>query len=197
MSRETADSRRRIIESAANLFSKGGYNGASTRDIAQLAQINEATIFRHFPRKRDLYLAVLESELRKVGLRGDLLAEVAGATDARGALSSTYALITATLNENQELLRLIQFSSLELGEDLDPLLRKYLRELVEVLAGYLQSWIDQGQMQCSNARTIILTFVAIVLNDKLLSTVFSEDPLSPAVALEAHADVCNVIASRL
>ena len=92
-----ADTRRRIIESAACLFSQGGYNGTGTRDIAQGANINEATIFRHFSHKRDLYLAVLESELKKVRLRGDLLAEVADAPNARDALANTYTLITSAL----------------------------------------------------------------------------------------------------
>jgi AcrR family transcriptional regulator len=95
--RQAADTRRRIIESAAGLFSQCGYNGVSTRDIAQGANINEATIFRHYPHKRDLYLAALESELQKVQLRGDLLAEVADAPDARAALANTYTLITSAL----------------------------------------------------------------------------------------------------
>jgi AcrR family transcriptional regulator len=191
--RQSADTRRRIIESAAALFSQGGYNGASTRDIAQGANINEATIFRHFPHKRDLYLAVLESELQKVRLRGDLLAEVADAPDARAALANTYTLIKSALGEDRGLLRLLQFSSLELGKNLDPLLRKHLRELVEVIAGYLQRWIDNGQLQCANARVVVLTFVAIVLNYNSVFSVFSEAMPEQATTLDVHADVSSVI----
>src|SRR5271169_6021669 len=116
-----AETRRRIIEAAADLFSRGGYHGASTRDIARVANINEATIFRHYSSKRDLYLAVLETELRKLRLRGDLLLDVAGAPDAHAALAKTFELVRVTLEEHQDLLRLIQFSSLELGKDFEPL----------------------------------------------------------------------------
>jgi AcrR family transcriptional regulator len=191
-----AETRRRIIESAASLFSQGGYNGTGTRDIAQGANINEATIFRHFPHKRDLYLAALESELQKVQLRGDLLAEVADAPDARAALANTYTLIKSALGEDRGLLRLLQFSSLELGKDLDPLLRKHLRELVEVIAGYLQRWIDNGQLQCANARVVVLTFVAIVLNYNSVFSVFSEAMPELATTLDVHADVSSVITLR-
>ena len=64
----------RILSSAAGMFANFGYNGVSTRDIASSAGVNEVTIYRHFPRKRDLYVAVLDAELQQVKLRGDLLA---------------------------------------------------------------------------------------------------------------------------
>lgn len=195
--RETAETRRRIIDSAAALFSKGGYNGASTREIAQGARINEATMFRHFARKRDLYFAVLDSELQKLRLRGDLLAELAEAPDATAALASTYELISATLTEQHDLLRLLQFSSLELGKDFEPFLRRHLRQLVEVVAGYLQPWIERGQLQCSNARVIVLTFVAIILNYHSLFTVFSEDSPDITTTIKAHSDVFAVVTQAI
>lgn len=193
--RETAvaDTRRRIINSAATLFSQGGYNGASTRDIAQGANINEATIFRYYPHKRDLYMAVLEFQLQKVRLRGDLLAGVADAPNALAALANTYTLISSALAEDRGLLRLLQFSSLELGKDIDPLLRKHLRELVEVVAGYLQPWIDNGQLQCTNAKVLVLTFVAIVLNYNSVFKVFSEVMPGLDTTLDVHTDICRIL----
>ena len=68
----------RILASAAGMFANFGYNGVSTRDIATSAGVNEVTIYRHYPRKRDLYVAVLDAELQEVKLRGDLLARIAG-----------------------------------------------------------------------------------------------------------------------
>jgi hypothetical protein len=138
----------------------------------------------------------LESELQKVRLRGDLLAEVADAPDARAALANTYTLIKSALGEDRGLLRLLQFGSLELGKELDPLLRKHLRELVEVIAGYLQPWIDNGQLQCANAKVVVLTFVAIVLNYNSVFSVFSESMPGLATTLDVHADVCSAIALR-
>jgi AcrR family transcriptional regulator len=193
--RQTADTRRQIIDSAAKLFAEGGYNGTSTRDIAQGANVNEATIFRHYPHKRDLYMAVLESQLQKVRLRGDLLAEVADAPDASSALANTYTLIASSLADDR-LIRMLQFSSLEFGKDIDPLLHRHFRELVEVLAGYLQPWVDKGQLQCSNAKVVVLTFVAIVLNYNSVFRVFSEFTPGLETTLKTHADVSRARAAR-
>src|SRR5579871_1036033 len=58
----------RILGTAASLFSQFGYNGVSTREIAASAEVNEVTIYRHFPRKRDLYLAVLCAAISSLAL---------------------------------------------------------------------------------------------------------------------------------
>ena len=71
----------RILTTATELYARFGYNGVSTRDVASAAQVNEVTVYRHFPRKHDLYLAVLESELQQLRFRGDLLARIADAPD--------------------------------------------------------------------------------------------------------------------
>ncbi len=82
------DAEARILASAAEMFSSFGYNGVSTRDIASEASVNEVTIYRHYPRKRDLYVAVLDAELQQVKLRGDLLAGIADAGEAVPAAGS-------------------------------------------------------------------------------------------------------------
>lgn len=52
--------RRRVLSSAASLFAKHGYNATAMHDVSHLAGVNESTLFRHFPRKLDLYLAALD-----------------------------------------------------------------------------------------------------------------------------------------
>ena len=52
--------RRQLIEVAINLFSRKGFGGATTREIAQAAGVTEAIIFRHFATKQDLYAAILD-----------------------------------------------------------------------------------------------------------------------------------------
>ena len=185
-----ADAESRIMASAAALFAKFGYNGVSTRDIAAEAEVNEVTIYRHYPKKRDLYLAVLDTELRQVKLRGDLLARIAAAEDARAALASTFDMIASSLTERPELLRLLQYSSLELGEDINPMLRKHLGQLIEVLAGYLQPWIAKGALRASNARTLLLTLIAIVLSHRPLRQIFQADLSTRDVLFEAYAEFC-------
>jgi len=182
------DAESRILASAAEMFANFGYNGASTRDIAAGAGVNEVTIYRHYPRKRDLYVAVLDAQLQQVKLRGDLLAHIAAAQDARTAVARTYDLIAATLLHRKELLRLMQYSTLELGDEIDPLLRRYLGELVEVIAHYLQPWVDRGEVRCASAKALVLSLVAIILSHRSLHRLFSGDGSSPEAMFKAYAE---------
>ena len=177
----------RILSTATDLFARFGYNGVSTRDIASAAQVNEVTVYRHYPRKHDLYVAVLESELQQVYFRGDLLARIAEASDGRTALARTFELLAKTLMHKPEILRLLQYSALDMNENFDPLVRRHLGELVEVLARYLEPWVKRGELRCTNAKTVILTLIGIVISHNSLQRVFMGERLSPDRMFEAYA----------
>jgi AcrR family transcriptional regulator len=180
----------RILTTAATLFSQFGYNGVSTREIASSAEVNEVTIYRHFPRKRDLYLAVLSTELQRVHLRGDLLTSLAKAQSGRAALECTFDLICKALLQQPKLLRLLGFSVLELSEDLDPLLRRHLGEMVEVVSRYLEPWVERGEVRCASAKTLVLTLIAIVLSRGPLHRVFREDAANPDALFTTYSEFC-------
>ncbi|MBX3358377.1 MAG: TetR/AcrR family transcriptional regulator [Phycisphaeraceae bacterium] len=61
MSRLPAAKRReQLLDTAARLFAKFGYAGATTAQIARDAGITEPIIYRHFDSKRDLFIALIE-----------------------------------------------------------------------------------------------------------------------------------------
>ena len=182
----------RILGTAAALFSQFGYNGVSTREIASSAEVNEVTIYRHFPRKRDLYLAVLSAELQRVHLKGEMLTRLAEAPNGRVALACTFELISTALLQQPQLLRLLGFSVLELSEDLDPLLRRHLGELVEVVARYLEPWIERGEIRAPNAKTLVLTLIAIVFSRGPLRRVFLDDGADVSSLFDAYSEFCLV-----
>ena len=48
------DLRQKILKAATELYAETGFRGATTRQIAQLAGVNEVTLFRHFGSKTAL-----------------------------------------------------------------------------------------------------------------------------------------------
>jgi len=56
----TKGTAQRIIEAALQLISEKGYTAATTKTIAELAGVNEVTLFRHFGNKRGLLKAIVE-----------------------------------------------------------------------------------------------------------------------------------------
>jgi AcrR family transcriptional regulator len=54
------DMKNRILDAAIRVFGETGYRGATTRRIAQVADVNEVTLFRHFGSKEELLRAALQ-----------------------------------------------------------------------------------------------------------------------------------------
>ena len=52
--------RRQLLEAALDLFSRKGFKGTTTKEIAAAAGVTEAIVFRHFASKQALYQAVLD-----------------------------------------------------------------------------------------------------------------------------------------
>jgi TetR/AcrR family transcriptional regulator len=53
--------RKQLIDVAIDLFSRKGFGGTTTKEIAAAAGVTEAIIFRHFATKQDLYKAILDA----------------------------------------------------------------------------------------------------------------------------------------
>jgi AcrR family transcriptional regulator len=78
--------RERILDAATRLFAALGYDGTSTRMIAEAAGLNVATVAYHAGGKRDLYLAVMErAHLAERAALDAALAEIS--PDAEGILT--------------------------------------------------------------------------------------------------------------
>lgn len=59
-----ADARERLIAAAIRVFEREGLRGATTREIAREADVNEVTLFRHFHNKDGLLAAVMDFKMQ-------------------------------------------------------------------------------------------------------------------------------------
>jgi AcrR family transcriptional regulator len=70
-----SDTRDRLIDVTARLFAEAGYHGTTTRRIAQEADLNEVTVFRHFGSKD----ALIREALRVVARERRPMLDIAAA----------------------------------------------------------------------------------------------------------------------
>jgi AcrR family transcriptional regulator len=66
--------RERILEVAKHEFTRSGAN-ARLEEIAKKAGVGPGTLYRHFPTREELLVAVYRSEMEKLALAGRTLAE--------------------------------------------------------------------------------------------------------------------------
>src|SRR3970040_199385 len=74
--------RQQIVDAAVDLFSRKGFRGTTTREIAEVAGISEAMIFKHFATKRELYSAIIESKSETDELLASAAKGAEGKSDA-------------------------------------------------------------------------------------------------------------------
>lgn len=63
--------KQRILHASTRLFALQGYSNTSTKDIANMAEVSEATLFKYFKSKDGLFKAILMSlidELKKISI---------------------------------------------------------------------------------------------------------------------------------
>lgn len=90
MSSARSSTRQRLIDAALELFASQGVTETTTRQIAELAQVNEVTLFRHFGNKHGLLLAVIEDSAVFTAL-GESLVEQANQTSSIEQALKDYA----------------------------------------------------------------------------------------------------------
>ncbi len=71
MSRKQKTSEK-IMKAALDLFSKQGYFKTTTREIADLAEINELTLFRHFGTKENLFQQTTQAYVQDINIKGEI-----------------------------------------------------------------------------------------------------------------------------
>ena len=110
------DERRvQILDAAAGLFSRRGFAGTTTREIAAAIGTTETVLFRHFPTKQSLYAAILEHWV-PVAHVDRWLDDLRALADARDDEALFRAVVTAILESYRQAPvyhRLMLFAALE------------------------------------------------------------------------------------
>jgi AcrR family transcriptional regulator len=170
--RLTGEERRRVIvEAALALFSRKGFRGTTTKEIAEAAGCSEATIFKHFATKDELYSAILEAKSRIE----ETLAKAAHAAVRKDDVGVFRAVGLESLTRTEQdpsLMRLLLFSALE-GHELSHLFfESKVRRLHEFLSGYIKGRIADGAFQPVDPLLAARGFVGMVAHHLLIHEIF-------------------------
>ncbi len=161
--RVSADKRRKqIIETAMKLFSKKGFKGTTTKDIAQKVSMNEAILYRHFKTKENLYQAIINtacSEKEKPLIHQELIDK----KDDQVIFKSIAMEIMKRLEKNQTFTRLFLFSALEGHKLSEMFLKTTIMKAFENLADYLKKRMDEGAIKKMNPKLAARGFIGMLI----------------------------------
>jgi TetR/AcrR family transcriptional regulator len=158
----SGDRRQQLIRTAVELFSRHGFSGTRTKDIAAACGVSEAILFRHFATKEDLYRAILDDQQQESGA-DEWMKEMQGFADRRDDAGFIRCLISQVLKsfrENTAFHRLMMFAALD-GHALADLFHERMGlSVYELLRGYFELRQKEGAFGKCDPGVAVLTAVA-------------------------------------
>jgi len=140
-----AKTRERLLKAAIEVFSIAGVVGATTREIARVAGVNEVTLFRHFQSKEQLLAAVAQ---HITALKAEALDHQDEWTqDLPRDLLHYAQLHNAMLEENEALIRMFIGEAKRHPDAALQVLQQAFLPLREKLIDYLRNCVDQGNVR--------------------------------------------------
>jgi AcrR family transcriptional regulator len=182
------ETRERILGAAREVIAKKGKRGATTREIADVAGVNEATIFRHFGTKEALIVAVAQHFCAFVALR-----EVA--SQLHGELADDLLVIGRTMLERMESqMDMIRWSLVEMDYEADVFASTAWRPqlaVLEVLVDFLRPRVESGELR-GDPKKLAMMFMGLIFMHVLGRSKFPDSELHQAgddAALRYYIDV--------
>ncbi len=163
--------RQQIVEAAVDLFSRKGFRGTTTREIAEAAGISEAMIFKHFATKRELYSAIIEVKSETEELLASA-AKASKAEDDAGVLRSVGLKMLEQTERDPSLMRLLLFSALEGHELSEIFFESRVRRLHEFLSSYIRRRIEDGRFRSVDALVVARGFIGMIVHYLLIHELF-------------------------
>src|SRR3954447_1364246 len=173
------EAKTRILDAAARAFAAKGFHRATIRRIAADADVNEVTVFRHFPEKSELYWATLDRKVRAsrlIGLVDEAVQSSRGPADLILSISSC---VLRLLQEDKDLARLLHFTFLELDSEKRLLWQRLLGPLLNSISVKLRIWISEGQMRKVDPETVTRVLLGHAISQHLAGSLDDLDHNTP------------------
>ncbi|MBD1905498.1 TetR/AcrR family transcriptional regulator [Funiculus sociatus GB2-A5] len=147
MSTPRNPTRQRLIDAALKLFAAQGVTETTTKQIAELADVNEVTLFRHFGNKHGLLLAVIQEAAVFAQLGQTLVQQADQASSLEQALKEYADACLQALERVPEMVRSVVGEAGQYPAENREALGRGFTQANRYVAEYLKAVIDGGQLQ--------------------------------------------------
>jgi AcrR family transcriptional regulator len=173
--------REQILATAVNLFSRNGFRGTTTKEIAQAAGVSEAMVFRHFASKEALYGAILDDKACREGVgrypweSNELLQKALAEKDDFGVF---YQMAQSALEKHQSsipFLRLLFYSALEEHELAERFFGDFIEKIYAFIGDYIRTRQQEGAFRDIEPRVAVRAFLGMLIHHSLNNILWDKD----------------------
>ncbi len=152
-----------IIDAARTLFAQRGLEGASVREVAEAANVNNAMIYYHFTDKVEMYRAVLADSFAEFDR---IWEHEVFSTDAsaRAKIQKYVEELIRFQHNNEEIRRILSMEFASCGRNLKWLADNFFNHSHEKLAAILKQGMKTGELKKVDLSAAISTLVGMVIH---------------------------------
>lgn len=148
----------RILQAARHLFAHKGYDGTTTRDLAQKAGVAEATLFRHFPNKKAILITVVTEGW--VEILTDLLTELSGMSNYKSVATMLQRRMMH-LHENADMMRICFLEAQFHPELRDRIQSEIIVKMTNVAEAFFETAMQKGVYRKTNPKIVAQVFLGM------------------------------------
>ena len=174
MRMQGTDRRQQLIETALDVFSRKGFDGATTKEIAVEAGVTEAIIFRHFPTKQALYSAVVMAKRDPAEVEAWIASvkSFVERNDDAGLFREIARVILACYRDDPRHERVMLYAALE--GHLQTLVehRRFSLPIMKLLTDYVARRQREGALKPGPPKAVILAIAGMASHFAMVTGLF-------------------------
>jgi AcrR family transcriptional regulator len=181
--------REEILETATELFAEHGFSDAVTQALAERLGVGKGTIYRHFPSKRELFLAAADRVMRKLQQQVDL--RIAGISDGLERIERGIATFLQFFADHPSFVELLIQERAYFKDRKRPTYFEYREVNIERWRQIYRDLIAAGQVRAIPVEQIT-TVVGNVLYGIMVTNFFNGQPKPADVQAKEILDIIFV-----
>lgn len=201
--RMTGDKRReQILQTAVDLFSQRGFRGTTTKEIARVAGVSEAMVFRHFATKDALYGAILDNKGCQDGVHKFPWEEnevLRKAVEDKDDFAVFYNIAFDAINKHHSdvgFMRLLFYAALEEHELAERFFNEFVERIYQFIGEYIATRQQDGAMREMNPRIAVRAFMGMLIHHSLNNILWDKKRTLLNISNEEAANNFAVILLR-
>ncbi|MCT7957692.1 TetR/AcrR family transcriptional regulator [Laspinema palackyanum] len=183
------DTRTRILNAAQRLFAQKGYNGTTTRDLAQSASVAEGTLFRHFANKKAI-LVELATE-GWIEILTDLLTELSEMGSYQ-AVAQVMRRRMLNIHKNADLMRVCFLEAQFHPELRDRIQAEVISKMTDVAEAFFETAMERGIYRPMNPRLVAHVFLGMFAVAGFSQQTLLENDSSPKAMQEMAEGLADI-----
>ena len=164
--------REKLLKTAMEVFAEKGFRGASTREIALRAKVNQVTLFRIFGGKEQLYTAAVDQMFQTEPMREQLEEVCAGPLRGVDFLAAVIKVYLDTMMARPQRYRIVLYGALERNPAVMSVIDQYFAPIRTILQKRIQEGIREGEFRRGNSVLMHRLIVAAVVHEYQMAEMY-------------------------